>query len=313
MSELDSIFSDDWSEDHRSGFVAVLGRPNVGKSTLINAILGQKIAITSHKPQTTRKQQLGILTTDDVQIIFMDTPGMHKAHNRLGDYMMDAATTALHDADIILWILDVSEPPQAADAHVAETITSTRNKAPIILALNKADLLNDEENDLSEHLNLIEQHSAMQISALHNLGMTELVDHLISLLPLGPRFYPVDQVSEANMRFITAEIIRERIITNTEQEIPYSVAVAIDSFKESEKRTNIHATIFVERDSQKGIVIGKGGSMIKTIGSEARQELMTMLDTAVQLDLHVKVLKNWRTDERLMQRVGYRFPKKDDR
>lgn len=313
MNELDTIFNDEWSEDHRSGFVAVLGRPNVGKSTLINAILGQKIAITSPKPQTTRKQQLGIFTTDDVQIIFMDTPGMHKAQNRLGDYMMDAATTALHDADIILWILDVSEPPQAADLHIAETISSARNKAPIILALNKADLLEDEENDLSEHLHLIEHHSAMQISALHNLGVPELVEHLISLLPLGPRFYPVDQVSEANMRFIAAEIIREKVIVNTEQEIPYSVAIAIDSFKEGEKRTTIHATIFVERDSQKGIVIGKAGAMIKTIGSEARQELITILDTPVQLDLHVKVLKNWRSDERLMQRVGYRFPKKDDR
>lgn len=313
MNNLDTIFSDDWADDHRSGFIAVIGRPNVGKSTLINSILGQKINIISPKPQTTRKQQLGIRTEEHLQMIFMDTPGMHKAQNRLGEYMMDAAYSALRDADVILWILDVSEPPQTPDYYIAETVQrEVSSNTPIVLALNKADLLPDAENDLSQHLNLIEHHSAMQVSALEKLGIQSLVEHLATLLPYGPRFYPVDQASDVNMRFIAAEIIREKIILNTEQEIPYSVAVDVQSYHEGDDRTTINATIYVERDSQKGIIIGKGGVMIRTIGTAARHELMDMLNVPVHLDLHVKVLKNWRSNEALMKRIGYRFPKKDE-
>lgn len=315
MSDLDTVFNDEWPEDHRSGVVAVVGRPNVGKSTLINRILGQKIAIVSPKPQTTRRQQLGIYTEEHGQILFIDTPGIHKAQHKLGEYMVEIAQRALRDADVILWVVDVSEPPNAADRQIAETLQLLRRPPTVILALNKADTLEtaeDKAERLEPHLALIDHANSWLISALNGTNVAELVTDILARLPLGPRYYPVDQVSEANMRFIAAEVIREKIILHTEQEIPYSVAVEIDSYKErSADMTYISAIIYVERESQKGIIIGKNGAMIKQLGAEARTELESMLDTQVYLELHVKVLKNWRSDEKLMARLGYRLPKNE--
>lgn len=310
MSDNDT-WQDNWSPEHRSGVVAVVGRPNVGKSTLINAILGQKIAITTPKPQTTRRQQLGILTSEQAQILFVDTPGIHKPHNKLGEYMYSAAGDALKDADILLWILDATEAPTGADRYIAGVIKETVPNTPVILALNKTDVLKGVYN-FTEHLALVPHIIDFKISALKGTQVSELVEKITSLLPLGPRYYPIDQVSDLNMRFIAAEIVREKIILNTEKEIPYSVAVAIETYSEGEERTTIEAIIYVERDSQKGIIIGKGGSMIKTIGTQARLELQEMLDCPVHLELRVKVLKNWRDDEALMRRLGYRLPKKGE-
>lgn len=310
--ELDTLFDEDWPEDHRSGVVAVVGRPNVGKSTLINAILGQKVAIVSPKPQTTRKQQLGIYTQPKAQILFVDTPGLHKPQHKLGEYMVDAATQALRDADLILWVIDASVPTHAADLQIAPTIDNART--PVMLALNKIDLVSGEA-DLSGHLALIEHVAAHRLSALKGQGVAELLADITERMPLGPRYYPVEQVSEVNLRFIAAELVREKLMLHTEQEIPHAIAVEVDEYKERPDGTHyISGIIYVERDTQKGIVIGKGGEMIKRVGSEARAELIALLDAPVYLDLHVKVLKNWRGDESLMKRLGYRIPKdRDDR
>lgn len=307
----DSVFSDDWPEDHRSGVVAVIGRPNVGKSTLMNAILGQKVAITTPKPQTTRRQQLGIYTIEKGQMLLTDTPGIHRPHNKLSEMMYALAQMAIADADVILWILDASESPTAADEHIAKVIMEQAPYTPVVLALNKSDLVTGK-NDTAPHRALIEHESAFEISALHNTNVTDIVEHLLSLLPVGPRYYPEDQVSDLNMRFIAAEMIREQIMNHTDKEVPHSSAVVIDSYREGGERTSIDATIYVERDSQKGIVIGKNGSMIKTIGSAARQELMNMLERPVHLELHVKVLRDWRSNEDFMKRLGYRLPRHNE-
>ncbi len=315
MNDLDTVFDDVLPPDHRSGVVAVVGRPNVGKSTLINRILGQKIAIVSPKPQTTRRQQLGIYTEAKAQILFMDTPGLHTPHHKLGEYMVGVAEEALKDGDVILWVLDISVEPTKEDQQIAELVNKFRGDTPVVLALNKVDLVDTKKREA--HLDLygalVDNDAAILVSAIQGDGVSELVDYLREAMPLGPRYYPVDQVSEVNMRFIAAEVIREKIILNTEQEIPYSVAVEVEEYKErSDTMTYVSATIYVERDSQKGILIGKSGDMIKRIGSEARTELAEMLGTQVYIELRVKVLKNWRMDEDLMRRLGYRLPKKDD-
>lgn len=312
-NDLDDIFNDDIPPDHRSGFVAVVGRPNVGKSTLINRILGQKIAIVTNKPQTTRKRQLGIYTQDNGQVMFIDTPGLHRPHHKLGEYMIEVAEYAIRDADIILWVLDVSTTPQESDVYIAETLMRLRNEAPVILVLNKSDLI-AQNADITAHTNLIPHLEAVRVSAMTGVGVDDLLNIIVSHMPLGPRYYPADQVSEVNMRFIASEIIRERVIENTEQEIPYSVAIEIEEYKErSDDLTYINATIYVERESQKGILVGKNGNMIKQIGVEARQALSEAAGTRIYLDLHVKVLKDWRSNIPLLRRLGYRMSREDDR
>src|SRR5690606_4264746 len=218
MSDLDTIFEDELPEDHRSGVIAVVGRPNVGKSTLINRILGQKIAAVSPKPQTTRRRQLGIYTTDKAQVLFVDTPGLHAPQHKLGEYMVKNAEAAFRDADLILLLLDVSHPPEAGDRHLAETVARLRGDTPVILALNKVDQLSEKhrENNINEHTALIPHEKQYLISALNGAGVDEMMNELIERLPLGPRYFPVDQLSEVNMRFIAAEIVREKVMLHTE-------------------------------------------------------------------------------------------------
>lgn len=309
MTNLDDVFNDDLPEGHRSGVVVVAGRPNVGKSTLINRLIGQKIAIVSPKPQTTRRRQLGIYTSDEAQILFIDTPGLHAPQHRLGEYMVQTAEAALKESDLILVLLDVSEKPEAADRHLAETVNRLRGRTPVVIVLNKVDRLTPETRNanVEAHTALIPHEQVFLISALDGTGVDEMLAYIIEHMPPGPRYYPADQTSDVNMRFIAAEVVREKVMLNTEKEIPYSVAVEVESFSEKEHVNHISAVIYVERDSQKGIIIGKGGEMIKKIGSESRADLEEMLDGKVFLDLRVKVLKNWRSNEALMKRLGYRL------
>ncbi len=311
-NDLDSVFDDDWSEDHKSGVVAVVGRPNVGKSTLINRILGQKVAIVTPKPQTTRRSQLGILTEARGQILFTDTPGIHAPQHRLGEYMVNEALSALREPDVILLLLDMSEVPTAGDRQIAETVTQLRRETPVWLALNKADALKPSLLDqrAADYGALLDHERAYRVSALKGDGVAALVDALFDRLPHGPRYYPADQVTEVNMRHVAAEVIREKVMLRTEQEIPHAVAVEIDSYQErSDDLTYISAILYVERETQKGILVGKGGAMIRQIGADARTELESMVDTKIFLDLRVKVLPNWRSDDRLMKRFGYRSSK----
>jgi GTP-binding protein Era len=307
-------FEDDWSEDHRSGVIAVVGKPNAGKSTLINHILGQKIAIVTNKPQTTRKRQLGIYTREDAQVILVDTPGLHDPHNKLGEYMVRTAQDAVRDADLILWVVDSSSPPADAEKAIADKINQMKGETPVFIAFNKVDISQNPEainESVATYQAWVEPVQIVAISAKQGLGIVELMDRMIAQLPYGPRYYPADQVSEANMRFIAGEFIREAIIENTAQEIPYSVAIEVEEYKErNDKLTYISAVIYTERDSQKGIIVGKQGAMIKKIGTDARRALAQALETKVFLDLRVKVLKDWRSNETFLKRVGYKLHEK---
>jgi len=307
--EIAPIFEEDWGDDHRSGVVAVVGKPNAGKSTLVNYILGQKIAIVTPTPETTRQNQMGIYTTDTVQILFLDTPGIHDPHTKLGEYMVRAAQATFADADVVLWVVDVSLYPTSEDRMIAEMLQKTIT--PVILAMNKSDLISGDERNkrILEYYTLLERDIEFLISATQGTDVDKLTAALAERMPLGPRYYPKDQVSDQNLRFIAAEVIRERIIVNTHDEIPHAVAVGIDEFYEKDNgKFEIDATIYVERNSQKGIVIGKKGSMIKQLGIEAREELTKLFRHEVLLYLHVKVLPNWRSEESLMKRFGYTTP-----
>lgn len=301
-------------EGHKSGFVAVIGRPNVGKSTLMNVILGEKIAIVSPKPQTTRFRQLGIYTRPDAQIVFIDTPGLHEPRTKLGEYMVSVAVEALRDADVILWVVDASEPPTAEDRRIAEHITEAGDQTPVVLVLNKADRVKDE-GQLRAHRAAFEELAPVarvaETVATQAVGVPELVETLVELLPEGPRYYPADQLSDTALRDIVAEIIREKALLNLEQEVPHGIATQVEEFKQrNENLTYIAATIYVERESHKGIVIGKGGQMLKRISQQSREEIERLLGTRVYLELWVKVLKHWRKNESALRRLGYRLPKR---
>jgi GTP-binding protein Era len=293
----------------RSGFVAVMGRPNVGKSTLLNTLLGIKVAAVSPWPQTTRKQQMGILTLEDAQIIFVDTPGVHNPHHKLGERMNEEAADVLRECDLCLLVVDVSGPPSEEDQLLAELLVDLNRPIPALLALNKADLVDREKLQLHQQAfrDIFPQSAALlPISATRGDNLDLLVKEIASRLPEGDAFFPEDQITDLYEREIAADLIREAVLYHLRDEVPHSVAVRIDEFKERNHHgAYIAATLFVERESQKGIVIGQGGSMLKKIGIVARQEIEAMSGRKVFLRLRVKVRKNWRNDEGALRLFGF--------
>ena len=301
------LVDDSLPPDHRSGYVAVVGKPNVGKSTLMNALLGEKLAIVSSKPQTTRSNQLGILTHQDFQIVFVDTPGIHKARTKLGEYMVDVAQSSIPDADVVLFIVDLSESPDAADEAIANLIRDTKPES-VILTLNKRALVDEDvaADHFAAYQDLVSESDPLEISATEGLNVDRLLDKLVERLPAGPRYFPADILTQTQLRDNVAEVIREQALHLYEQEVPHALAVKVEEFKErSANLTYIAATIYVERDSQKAILIGKKGEALKQLGKLARAELEPMLGTRVYLELWVKVLKNWRKDETALKRLGF--------
>lgn len=295
-------------EGHRSGFVSVIGKPNVGKSTLMNAYLDLKISIVSPKPQTTRRRVLGILTLDRAQIIFVDTPGIHQPLHRLGELMVNTAVQAIPDADLILWLVDSAEPPTQEDRHIASLIAEHGRGIPVILGLNKSDLIAaaDRPQRLRTYLNLVQPDAHLFFSATQGENRDELLDLIVAHLPPGPRFYPQDQVTDQTVRVIAAELIREQVLLHTRQEVPHATEVVVDEFKErSVTLTYIRADIYVERPTQRAILLGQGGQMIKAISQAARLEIEKLLETQVYLELWVKVRPHWRQDENELRRLGY--------
>ncbi|MFC1856938.1 GTPase Era [Thermodesulfobacteriota bacterium] len=291
----------------KSGFVAIVGAPNVGKSTLLNSVLGEKISITSRKPQTTRNRILGILHRPESQLIFIDTPGIHEARSPLNVRIVDTAFRAMGDVDLILVVIDAAHPDPPSEKILLKSLK--KQKKPVLLALNKVDLI-----EKPKLLTLIHRWSKshtfeeiIPISAKTGIHLTTLMDSMTTALPKGPPFFPEDAITDMSEQFIASEMIREKVIRFTGQEIPYSVAVTIDSFKEDTKRAlvKIHARIHVERNSQKGIIIGKNGSKLKQIGEEARLQIERIMGTRVFLKLFVRVQKNWSKDTKALRRLGY--------
>jgi GTP-binding protein Era len=295
-------------EDHRSGFVALAGRPNVGKSTLINRLLGQRIAAVSPKPQTTRQRQLGILTLPEAQIIFVDTPGLHEPLHKLGEKMNEEALTSLQEADVVLALFDLTRPPSEEDRHVSDQVKEIEGQTPAIIVLTKVDRVPGERlsDRRAAFRALLPDADFLEISSTRGDNLDELVRRITATLPEGPRLYPEDIVTDAYERDIAADMIRAAALKNLRDEVPHSLAIRIDEFEErNEHGAYIEATIFVERDSQKGIVIGKGGQMLKTIGTFARTEIEAATGRKVYLKLRVKVLPGWRNDESKLKSFGF--------
>lgn len=301
------------NKNFKSGFVAIIGRPNVGKSTLLNQILGQKIVIATDKAQTTRKRIKGILTNEDGQIVFIDTPGVHKPLNKFGEFLLDEAKVSVPDADLILFLVDGSDPAGKGDKWIVENILS-QAKSPVLIVLNKTDKTKKLEKiaqNLASYVKMFDDaelaiHCApIKISALTGRNKDTLISNIMKNLPYGEMLYPEDVVTEETMRQVAEEIIREKILLNTKEEIPHSVAVLIEKYEETEQIDRIYASIFCETKSQKGILIGKGGSMLKTVGTEARKELEKIVDKKVYLELNVKIEKDWRKNNKALKTFGY--------
>lgn len=292
----------------KCGFVTILGRPNVGKSTLLNQILGQKIVITTDKAQTTRKRIKGILTDDKGQIVFVDTPGVHRPLNKLGEFLLDEAKIAVPDADLILFLVDGTEPAGKGDKWIVENILK-ESKIPVILVMNKVDKIKNqqkiEENLMSYKLLFEENVPVVRISAKTGRNKDTLLSNILKKLPEGEKLYPDDVVTEESMRSVTEEIIREKVLLNTQDEIPHSVAIKVDKYEEKEDIDRIDAIIYCEQKSQKGILIGKGGALLKKIGTEARLELENIVEKKVYLNLEVKVEKDWRKKDNILKSFGY--------
>ncbi len=322
--EAAPLFDEELPPEHRSGFVAVVGRPNVGKSTLLNHLLGQKIAITSPKPQTTRNQLLGILTLPasnypdlpPAQIIFLDTPGIHQPKHKLGEYLVNTALDTIPDADLILWLVDATEPDHPEDQLVAKTLENLQTDlarrgealAPVLLLLNKIDLLSPEQLAAAAEpfLALYPADSRLAISASRGDNLSELLPEIIRRLPLGPRYYPEDQVTDQQTRFIVAELVREAALKVLHQEVPHALAVQVIEFKlRHENLTYISANLILERQSQKKIVIGEKGATLKKIGQLARPEIEKLVGAKVYLELWVKIRPKWRKKETELRWLGY--------
>ncbi len=299
--------------DFHSGFVAILGRPNVGKSTLVNALLGQKIAAVSPRPQTTRRRQLGILTRADAQLIFVDTPGIHNPKHKLGEFLNQEAEEALDGVDVILFLVDASVGPSEDDVRIASLLNQNPRRTLLVLAANKIDLVKAEALTprLGAYQALVQREAEMvSISATRGDGLIELVNLLISHCPIRPPEYEEDQITDLYEREIAGDLIREAALLKLRDEVPHCLAVRVDEFKERENgMTYIAATLFVERDSQKGIVIGEGGKMLKQVGTAARKQIEEMGGHKVYLELRVKVEKDWRNNENALKRFGYKIKK----
>lgn len=294
-------------EDFKSGFAAIIGRPNVGKSTLMNHLIGQKIAITSRKPQTTRNRIQTVHTDEQGQIVFLDTPGIHKAKNKLGEYMVNVAQRTFKDADVVLWLVEASTYVGAGERHIAEQLKTC--KLPVILVINKVDTVKKEEvpSFIQAYRNLYDFAEIVPVSALRSQNLDTLLECVFKYLPYGPQFYDEDTVTDQPQRQIVAEMIREKALRTLDEEIPHGIAVTIDRMKERPdgKIVDIDATIICERDSHKGIIIGKQGAMLKKIGSAARYEIENMLEQKVNLKVWVKVKKDWRDSDYLIKNFGY--------
>ena len=294
------------NDNFKSGFATLIGRPNVGKSTLMNRLIGQKIAITSNKPQTTRNRIQTVLTTEDGQIVFVDTPGIHKAKNKLGEYMVHVAERSLNEVDVVLWLVEPSTFIGAGERHILDQLKKV--KTPVILVINKIDMVKKEEllPAIDTYRKEYDFADIVPVSARSGDNTDELVKVILKYLPYGPQFYDEDTVTDQPERQIVAELIREKALHCLNEEIPHGIAVAIDRMKMERKVMHIDATIICERNSHKGIIIGKQGSMLKKIGSTARYEIERLLDCKVNLKLWVKVQKNWRDSDYMMKNFGYR-------
>ena len=294
------------NQQYKSGFATLIGRPNVGKSTLMNHLIGQKIAITSNKPQTTRNRIQTVYTSEEGQIVFVDTPGIHKAKNKLGEYMVNVAERTLSEVDVILWLVEPTTFIGAGEQHIAEQLRKT--KTPIILVINKIDTVKREEilKSIDAYKAICEFAEIVPCSALKGANTKDLIDAIMKYLPYGPQFYDEDTVTDQPERQIVAELIREKALRSLNEEVPHGIAVSIDQMKaRNRKLIDIDATIICERDSHKGIIIGKQGAMLKKIGSQARPEIEDMLGKKVNLKLWVKVKKDWRDSDFLIKNFGY--------
>lgn len=295
------------AENFKSGFVTLIGRPNVGKSTLMNQLIGQKIAITSNKPQTTRNRIQTVYTCEEGQIVFLDTPGIHKAKNKLGEYMVNVAEQTLKEVDVILWLVEPTDFIGAGERHIAEQLSKV--KTPVILVINKVDTIKKEEilRFIDNYRKIHDFEEIVPVSALKGTNTDDLIDTIFKYLPYGPMFYDEDTVTDQPMRQIVAELIREKALKCLDEEIPHGIAVYIDQMKERKSKDiiDIDATIVCERDSHKGIIIGKQGAMLKKIGSAARYEIEKMMEIKVNLKLWVKVRKEWRDSDVQLKNFGY--------
>ena len=295
------------TKEFKSGFVTLIGRPNVGKSTLMNHLIGQKIAITSEKPQTTRNRIQTVYTDERGQIIFLDTPGIHKAKNKLGEYMVNVAENTLKEVDVILWLVEPTTFIGAGERHIAEQLSKI--KTPVILVINKIDTVKSKEEILTfiaAYKDILNFAEIIPVSALKEMNIEDVKSSIFKYLPAGPQFYDEDTVTDQPMRQIAAELIREKPLRMLDDEIPHGIAVVIDQMKERPNGIiDVDATIVCERDSHKGIIIGKGGSMLKRIGTAARMEIENLMDTKVNLKLWVKVRREWRDSDMYMKNYGY--------
>lgn len=290
----------------KSGFVAIVGRPNVGKSTLMNKIIGQKIAIMSDKPQTTRNKIHGVYTSNEQQIVFLDTPGIHKRQSKLGDFMNQTALNTLGEVEAALFLIDASEGMGGGDRYIAEQLKNVRT--PVILVMNKIDKVEPEAllPLIEEYRKLHDFAEIVPVSAMHGNNVTTLLEQIGKYLPEGPQYYPEDQVTDHPEQFVCAELIREKILQMTREEVPHSIAVTIEDMKVQDNGVvYISAVIFVERDSQKGIIIGKQGAMLKEVGKRARTDIQNLLGSKIYMDLWVKVKKDWRNQERVLRDLGF--------